>query len=82
MERNEVGIINRGESEAVEEEKGKCDNNTDKDRPPKLPVHGFLGVLPSLSEVFECEVQGVECPNVKSSQGANQGQNNEEQIGT
>lgn len=49
MEGDVVRVTSRGEREAVEEEKGEDDHDGQQDAPPKLLVHGLLGMLLALT---------------------------------
>uniref|UniRef100_A0A0L0NFJ2 Uncharacterized protein n=1 Tax=Tolypocladium ophioglossoides (strain CBS 100239) TaxID=1163406 RepID=A0A0L0NFJ2_TOLOC len=57
MKWNKVGVTDRGEREAVEEEEAKDDQDASQDSPPQFLVHGLLDVLLALSQVLECEIE-------------------------
>ena len=69
MERHVVRVACGGERKGVEKEEGEDYEDADEDAPPELLVHRLLDVLLALSEIFECEIQGVQGPYVESSQG-------------
>ena len=78
MERHVVRVACGGERKGVEKEEGEDYEDADEDAPPELLVHHFLDVLTALAEVLECEIEGVEGPDVEGGHGTGERKHDEE----
>lgn len=76
--RDEVRIISSREREGVEEEEAKDHDDATQDAPPQFLVHQGLDALLSIQQIFHGEIQGVERPDVKSSQCSCEWQNDKQ----
>ena len=68
MVRYKVRIASPCKIERVQEEEGKDDDNASQYTPPKLLVHQGLNTLFPFKEVFHCEIQRIECPDIECGQ--------------
>lgn len=76
--RNKVIKVPAGKDEGVDEEETKDHDDASQNTPPKLLVHHRFDALLSVDQIFHRCAEGIQCPDIESSQRRSKGEDNEQ----